>query len=260
MRDQRQRVITHKPGDLFWRDGVGWAVCLAQTPERANQQLMARLKGVEMVVMASLYVNCQRSAAEIRCWRDSLRNCGASTQRRYSQPSRRLGWGDSSVRFRVVDVWERDGPLQRSLRRQYKGADSRLPQSNLGCDTRLPGRFAEILVKGVHDHAATRGQVQRIGKISALGIPLHGVAYGAGVLDDRVLSFQQGHEKGREFWAVFFVTAAQYPFAFHQHGPRDEHGVLRDQFPYNGNLLRMIGDDDADQQVGVKRDHPTESR
>lgn len=57
MRDQGARAITHKQGDLLWRDKVGWAVCLEETQDRAGQSIKVRLKGVEKAVMASFYVN-----------------------------------------------------------------------------------------------------------------------------------------------------------------------------------------------------------
>lgn len=66
MRDQGARAITHKQGDLLWRDKVGWAVCLEETKHRAGQSIKVRLKGVEKAVMAGFYVNvsevCSRHA------------------------------------------------------------------------------------------------------------------------------------------------------------------------------------------------------
>jgi hypothetical protein len=67
MRSQGERAITHKPGDLLWREKVGWAVCLAETQARAGQSVKVRLQGVEKDVMAGYYVNlsevCLRSPA-----------------------------------------------------------------------------------------------------------------------------------------------------------------------------------------------------
>jgi hypothetical protein len=57
MREQGARSITHKHGDLLWRDKVGWAVCLEETQNRAGQAIKVRLKGFEKVVMAGYYVN-----------------------------------------------------------------------------------------------------------------------------------------------------------------------------------------------------------
>ena len=57
MRGQGERGITHKPGDLLWREKVGWAVCLAETQARVGQSVKVRLRGVEKDVMAGYYVN-----------------------------------------------------------------------------------------------------------------------------------------------------------------------------------------------------------
>lgn len=64
-RDQCARAITHKQGDLLWRDKVGWAVCLEQTQNRTGQSIKVRLKGVEKAVMAGYYVNVSDA-----CYRD----------------------------------------------------------------------------------------------------------------------------------------------------------------------------------------------
>jgi hypothetical protein len=67
MRDQGARAITHKQGDLLWRDKVGWAVCLEQIRNQSGQFIKVRLKGVEKNVMAGYYVNvsetCNRDPA-----------------------------------------------------------------------------------------------------------------------------------------------------------------------------------------------------
>jgi len=57
MRGQEERGITHKLGDLLWREKVGWAVCLAETQARAGQSIKVRLRGVEKNVMPGYYVN-----------------------------------------------------------------------------------------------------------------------------------------------------------------------------------------------------------
>ncbi len=57
MRGQGERGITHKLGDLLWRENVGWAVCLAETQARTGQSIKVRLRGVEKYVMAGYYVN-----------------------------------------------------------------------------------------------------------------------------------------------------------------------------------------------------------
>jgi len=62
---QGERGITHKLGDLLWREKVGWAVCLAETQARAGQSIKVRLRGVEKDVMAGYYVN----VSEV-CFRD----------------------------------------------------------------------------------------------------------------------------------------------------------------------------------------------
>lgn len=59
MRGQGQRAITHKPGDLLWRDSTkaGWAVCLEEVQDRTGQSIKVRLKGLETAVQAGYYVN-----------------------------------------------------------------------------------------------------------------------------------------------------------------------------------------------------------
>lgn len=57
MRDQGERGIIHKRGDLLWRENVGWAVCLAEARARAGHSVKVRLRGVEKDVMAGYYVN-----------------------------------------------------------------------------------------------------------------------------------------------------------------------------------------------------------
>lgn len=54
---QTERRITHKVGDLLWRDNVGWAVCLEENPLENNLPTRVRLKGQEKKVMAGYYVN-----------------------------------------------------------------------------------------------------------------------------------------------------------------------------------------------------------
>jgi hypothetical protein len=57
LRQQGERGITHKQGDLLWRDKVGWAICLCETKDRSGQPVKVRLRGVEKEVMAGYYVN-----------------------------------------------------------------------------------------------------------------------------------------------------------------------------------------------------------
>ena len=54
---QEAHTITHRQGDLLWRDNVGWAVCLKDTQNRPREPIKVRLKGVERDVMAGFYVN-----------------------------------------------------------------------------------------------------------------------------------------------------------------------------------------------------------
>lgn len=57
MHDQTDRSITHKVGDLFWRENVGWAICLADTEAKSGQAIKVRLRGLEKAVMVGYYVN-----------------------------------------------------------------------------------------------------------------------------------------------------------------------------------------------------------
>ena len=57
MHDQTDRSITHKVGDLLWRENVGWAICLADTEAKSGQAIKVRLRGLEKVVMVGYYVN-----------------------------------------------------------------------------------------------------------------------------------------------------------------------------------------------------------
>ena len=84
MRDQGARAITHKQGDLLWRDKVGWAVCLEETQNRVGQSIKVRLKGVEKAVMAGYYVNvadaCNRDPVLGRLVGDLRRSVATSRQ------------------------------------------------------------------------------------------------------------------------------------------------------------------------------------
>lgn len=57
IRGQGLRLLTHKRGDLLWRDNVGWAVCLQGVQDRPGQPIAVRLNGVDRTVMAGYYVN-----------------------------------------------------------------------------------------------------------------------------------------------------------------------------------------------------------
>lgn len=62
MRGQGERGITHRLGDLLWREKVGWAICLAETQARAGQSIKVRLRGVEKNVMPGYYVNVSEAS------------------------------------------------------------------------------------------------------------------------------------------------------------------------------------------------------
>ena len=78
---QGARTITHKQGDLLWRDKVGWAVCIEEVQDRTGQSIKVRLKGVEKAVMSGYYVNvsefCSRNSALSSLVAD-LRRCVAA--------------------------------------------------------------------------------------------------------------------------------------------------------------------------------------
>ncbi len=54
---QIERQITHKIGDLLWRENVGWAVCLEDNALENNLPTRVRLKGQEAKVRGGYYVN-----------------------------------------------------------------------------------------------------------------------------------------------------------------------------------------------------------
>ena len=68
MRGQGQRAVTHKPGDLLWRDSAkaGWAVCLEEVQDRTGQSIKVRPKGAQTAVQSGYYVNvsdvCSRNS------------------------------------------------------------------------------------------------------------------------------------------------------------------------------------------------------
>lgn len=57
MRAQMNRLITHKAGDLLWRENIGWAVCLAEARTKRDQHIKVRLRGTEKQVVGGFYVN-----------------------------------------------------------------------------------------------------------------------------------------------------------------------------------------------------------
>lgn len=82
MRDQGARAIIHRPGDVLWRDNVGWAVCLEEAQDRVGQSIKVRLKGVEKAVMTGFYVNVSEVGSrnpELRQLVERLRRTVATT-------------------------------------------------------------------------------------------------------------------------------------------------------------------------------------
>ena len=63
MRAQTDRLITHKVGDLLWRERVGWAVCLVETRAKTGQPIKVRLRGIEKDIVNGYYVNVTELAA-----------------------------------------------------------------------------------------------------------------------------------------------------------------------------------------------------
>ncbi|WP_156054294.1 MULTISPECIES: hypothetical protein [unclassified Thiomonas] len=57
LRQQGERGITHRVGDLLWREKVGWAICLEDVPSKSGQSVKVRLRGKETNVMNGFYVN-----------------------------------------------------------------------------------------------------------------------------------------------------------------------------------------------------------
>jgi hypothetical protein len=57
LRQQGERGITHKVGDLLWREKVGWAICLEDVSSKAGQSVKVRLRGKEKNVMNGFYAN-----------------------------------------------------------------------------------------------------------------------------------------------------------------------------------------------------------
>lgn len=54
---QITRVITHKKGDLLWRENIGWAICLEDAKSISGQSINVRFRGLVTAVMAGYYVN-----------------------------------------------------------------------------------------------------------------------------------------------------------------------------------------------------------
>jgi len=63
MRVQVGRSISHKVGDLLWREKVGWAVCLIASDGKPGQPIKVRLRGAEKDVVGGYYVNVSELAS-----------------------------------------------------------------------------------------------------------------------------------------------------------------------------------------------------
>lgn len=61
-RAQTLQPITHRTGDLLWRDNVGWAVCLEENALENRVATRVRLAGHEAKVQAGFYVNVSQLA------------------------------------------------------------------------------------------------------------------------------------------------------------------------------------------------------
>lgn len=59
---QAQRQITHRAGDLLWRENVGWAACLEDNALEFKKPTRVRLKGREKNIVAGFYVNVSELA------------------------------------------------------------------------------------------------------------------------------------------------------------------------------------------------------
>lgn len=78
---QTERLITHRTGDLLWRDNVGWAVCLEDNALENKIATRVRLKGLEKNVVAGFYVNVSELAArdsDLNQQLAELRSCTSS--------------------------------------------------------------------------------------------------------------------------------------------------------------------------------------
>jgi hypothetical protein len=79
---QEARGITHKAGDLLWREKIGWAICLEDAPSKAGLSVRVRLRGSEKAVMNGYYVNVSDLAsrdANLSGQIDNLRRTVSST-------------------------------------------------------------------------------------------------------------------------------------------------------------------------------------
>ncbi|MBL8472397.1 MAG: phospholipase D family protein [Rhodocyclaceae bacterium] len=82
LRQQGERGITHKVGDLLWREKIGWAICLEEAPSKADQPVKVRLRGKEKAVMNGYYANVSDLAnrdAHLGSLIDNLRRAVSAT-------------------------------------------------------------------------------------------------------------------------------------------------------------------------------------
>jgi len=63
VRAQAERRITHRIGDLLWRDNAGWATCLEDNVAEQNLPICVRLEGRETRVKQGFYVNVSELSA-----------------------------------------------------------------------------------------------------------------------------------------------------------------------------------------------------
>ncbi len=84
LRDQVERNVPHRLGDLLWRENVGWAVCLEDLPRGVHGRFQVRLRGIANKVAPGFYVNVTdlaRRNAELSAIMASLSNRISNAQR-----------------------------------------------------------------------------------------------------------------------------------------------------------------------------------
>jgi hypothetical protein len=78
IRAQTGRSMAHRTGDLLWREGVGWAICLADASAGSDLPIWVRLRGVEKNIARGYYVNVTELAArgpDLKAMVRDLRAC-----------------------------------------------------------------------------------------------------------------------------------------------------------------------------------------
>ena len=70
----------------------------------------------------------------------------------------------------------------------------------------------------MQDGGTANRQMQRVGKISALHIPVKCMANSFGRLDHGVFGFQQGGKEFVQFNTGLPVAGSKHPFGFQQYG------------------------------------------